>query len=121
MALTITGRKTIKTINGTETVEVPNCTFAPYRIDLTGDKLAMREGQIRICSNAITAEGELVEDGIYYCDVADLDDTQILFGTVTIKDIKDGIGAIAQIIRERADAVQDSAETESDDAGNITE
>jgi hypothetical protein len=108
MALTITGRKQIKTINnGTETVSVPDCTFAPYRIDLTGDKLALREGQIRICSNAITPEGELIEDGIFYCDVKDLDDTQILFGAVTIKDIKDGIGAIAHIIRERAEVVNE--------------
>jgi len=115
MALTITGRKTVKTLNGTETVSVPDCTFAPYRIDLTGDKLALREGQIRICSNAITPEGELVDDGIYNCDVKDLDDTQILFGTVTIKDIKDGIGAIAQIVRTmRTDSIDPPQLTEGE-------
>jgi hypothetical protein len=104
MALTITGRKTIKTINNdVEIIEVPDCTFAPHRIDLTGNRLALREGQIRICSNAITPEGELIEDGIYNCEVSDLDDSVILFRDVTIKDIKDGIGIIAQIIRERAD------------------
>jgi len=108
--LKVTGRKQIKTINGTEYIEVPDCTFALYRIDLTGDKLALREGQIRICSNAITHEGELIEDGVFYCDVKDLDNTVVLFGAVTIKDVKDGIGAIAQIVRER-----------KTDAGNITE
>ena len=108
MALKVTGRKQIKTINNdVEIIEVPDCTFAPHRIDLTGNRLALREGQIRICSNAITPEGELVDDGIYNCDVKDLDDTQILFGTVTIKDVKDGIGAIAQIIRERAEVVSE--------------
>jgi hypothetical protein len=110
MSLKVTGRKAIKTINGIEYIEVPNCTFAPHRIDLTGNRLALREGQIRICSNAITPEGELIEDGIFYCDVKDLDDSVVLFGSVTIKDVKDGIGAIAQIVRER-----------KTDAGNITE
>jgi hypothetical protein len=111
MALKVTGRKQIKTINNDiEIIEVPDCTFAPHRIDLVGNRLALREGSIRVCSNAITPEGELIEDGIYTCEVSDLDDSVVLFGAVTIKDVKDGIGAIAQIVRER-----------KTDAGNITE
>jgi hypothetical protein len=102
MSLKVTGRKAIKTIDeGMQYVEVPDCTFAPYRIDLVGDRLALREGSIRVCSNAITSEGELIEDGIYTCEVSGLDDSAVLFGSVTIKDVKDGVGLIAQIVRMR--------------------